>query len=70
MISPTSPSPLSTWPRAREYLRRTFGELTEDDLVLIEGREEHLLETIVRKTGRTREVVIDAFRACGMFCAR
>lgn len=69
MIEIESPRPDGCWLRAREFLRQRFSELSDDDLVLIEGREENLLEAIIRKTGRTREVVVDAFRACGMFTA-
>lgn len=57
------------WARARAHLREKFSELTDEDLVLIAGREENLLEAIVRKTGRTRETVLDAFSAAGMFTA-
>lgn len=56
-----------SWSRARARLREKFPVLTEDDLVLVEGREEDLLLAVAEKTGRTRESVIDAFHAAGMF---
>ena len=54
---------------AREQLRKRFSALTEDDLTLVPGREESLLEAVARKTGRSRREVVDAFDAVGMFRA-
>lgn len=57
------------WSMAREQLRKRFSALTEDDLTLVPGREESLLEAVARKTGRSRREVVDAFDAVGMFRA-
>ncbi len=55
------------WPQVRVRLRERYPELTEEDLVLVEGREEDLLEAIARRTGGTREAAVDALHAAGMF---
>ncbi len=57
------------WWQARERLRRKFATLSDDDLNLVPGREESLLEAIARKTGRTRQEVVDAFASVGLFRA-
>jgi hypothetical protein len=58
------------WLQVRSRLLSRFSHLTVDDLELVAGREETLLDTIALKTGCTREAVIDAFSALGMFRAR
>lgn len=60
---------LQVWSEARRQLRRRFAVLADEDLELVPGREETLLEAISRKTGRSREEVVDAFHAAGMFRA-
>lgn len=58
---------LAEWSRVRARLLERFTELTLDDLELVVGREETLLETIAAKTGCSRQTVVDAFRAHGIF---
>lgn len=55
------------WSEARERLRRKFSVLSEQDLQLVPGREEALLDAVARKTGRSRQEVVDAFAAVGLF---
>lgn len=42
------------WTLARGKLKQKFAQLTDNDLVYIEGKEDELLGGIQRKTGRSR----------------
>ena len=68
-MQPVHVSADQSWVKARERLRSKFSGLMEEDLVLVPGREENLLETVARRTGRSRQEVVDAFDALGMFRA-
>lgn len=47
------------WNLVRGKLKQEFGELTDDDLTLVEGREEEVVGRIQKKTGKTKEEVIN-----------
>jgi len=38
-------------------LKQKYGQLTENDLVYVEGKEEELLGRIQRRTGETKEAI-------------
>ncbi len=40
-------------------LKQKYADLTDDDLKYTEGKEEELVGRIQKKTGKTREQVID-----------
>ena len=43
------------WNVIKGKLKQTYGNLTDDDLVYIEGQEEELLGRLQKKTGKTQE---------------
>ncbi|QCK16816.1 CsbD family protein [Mangrovivirga cuniculi] len=47
------------WNKVRGKLKEEYGELTDDELVYEEGKEEQLLGRIQEKTGKTKEEVKD-----------
>lgn len=48
------------WTLAKGRLKQKYAQLTDDDLIYVEGKEEELLGGIQRKTGRSR-AEIEAF---------
>ena len=42
-----------TWLEVAEKLKRKFGHLTDTDLLLVEGKEDELLDRLQVKLGRT-----------------
>jgi len=47
------------WNLLRGKLKQEFGELTDDDLTLVEGQEEEVVGRIQKKTGKTKEEIIN-----------
>ena len=45
------------WNVAKGKLKQKWGELTDDDLDYIEGKQDELLGRIQRRTGATREEI-------------
>jgi uncharacterized protein YjbJ (UPF0337 family) len=45
------------WNLIKGRLQKTFGTLTDDDLIYQEGQEAELIGRIQKKTGKTREEV-------------
>jgi uncharacterized protein YjbJ (UPF0337 family) len=45
------------WKEKKGKLKQKFALLTEDDLLLVEGKQEELLERLQAKLGKTREEV-------------
>lgn len=45
------------WNQIKGALKSKYGNLTDDDLIYIEGKEEELLGTLQKKLGKTREEV-------------
>ena len=53
------------WNIIKGKLKQRWAKLTDDDLELIEGKEDELIGRIQKKTGETREDVIQAVdQAC------
>lgn len=54
------------WNIIKGKLRQRWAMLTDDDLAILEGKQDELLGRIQRRTGQTREAVeeaIDEYRA-------
>jgi uncharacterized protein YjbJ (UPF0337 family) len=45
------------WNIAKGKLKQKWGELTDDDLDYVEGKQDELLGRIQKRTGKTREEV-------------
>ncbi len=43
------------WNEAKGKLKQKFAELTDDDLMLIEGKEDEMLGRIQKRLGKTKE---------------
>jgi uncharacterized protein YjbJ (UPF0337 family) len=48
------------WNIIKGKLKQRWAKLTDDDLELIEGKEDELIGRIQKKTGETRDEVIQA----------
>jgi uncharacterized protein YjbJ (UPF0337 family) len=46
------------WNQAKGKLKQKYGQLTDNDLTFIEGKEEELLGRLQEKTGKTREELV------------
>ena len=46
-----------TWNEASGKLKQKYADLTDDDLLLEEGKEEELLGRLQKKLGKTKEEV-------------
>ena len=44
-----------TWNEVKGKLKKTYGNLTDDDLKYEEGREDELLGRLQKKTGKTKD---------------
>jgi uncharacterized protein YjbJ (UPF0337 family) len=47
----------ANWNVVKGKLKQEYGNLTDDDLKLVEGKEEELIGRIQKKTGKTREQI-------------
>ena len=45
------------WNEASGKLKQKYAELTDDDLLLVKGKEEELLGRLQKKLGKTKEEV-------------
>lgn len=45
------------WHEIKGKLKQQFGNLTDDDLLYTEGKEEELIGKIQKRTGKTREEI-------------
>ncbi len=43
------------WNEIKGKLKQKYGNLTDDDLTFLEGKEDELLGRLQQRTGRTRE---------------
>jgi uncharacterized protein YjbJ (UPF0337 family) len=44
-----------TWNEVKGKLKQAYGNLTDDDLIYSEGKEEELLGRLQKKTGKTKD---------------
>ncbi|MCK9452333.1 MAG: CsbD family protein [Bacteroidales bacterium] len=47
------------WNVAKGKLKQKYANLTDDDLIYVEGKEDELLGRLQKKTGRTKEELKD-----------
>lgn len=47
------------WNEVKGKLKQQYGELTDDDLTYAEGKEDELLGRLQKKTGKSKEQLID-----------
>lgn len=47
------------WNELKGKLKQKYGDLTNEDLAYVEGKENELLGRIQKKTGKTQEAIID-----------
>jgi uncharacterized protein YjbJ (UPF0337 family) len=47
------------WNQIKNKIKQKFPDLTDDDLTFVEGRENELLGKIQRRTGRSRDEVVN-----------
>lgn len=48
-----------TWNEVKGKIKQQYADLTDDDLLYEEGKEDELLGRIQKKTGKTRDQVVD-----------
>jgi len=46
------------WNQMKGKIKQRYPDLTDDDLILVAGREDDLLGRIQRKTGKSRDEVV------------
>ncbi|AXI99439.1 Uncharacterized conserved protein YjbJ, UPF0337 family [Cyclonatronum proteinivorum] len=46
------------WNQIKGKLKQEYGELTDDDLTYMEGREDELIGKIQEKAGKTKEEIV------------
>lgn len=49
-----------TWNETKGKLKQKYADLTDDDLLFEEGKEDELLGRLQKKTGQTKEEIRDA----------
>lgn len=47
------------WNEAKGKLKQKYADLTDDDLMYVEGKEDELLGRLQKKTGRAKEELRD-----------
>lgn len=50
------------WNKAKGKLKQKWGDLTDDDLMYVEGKQDELVGRIQKRTGESKEAVEDAIR--------
>ncbi len=48
-----------TWNELKGKVKQQYAELTDDDLLYEEGKEDELIGRIQKKTGKARDEVVD-----------
>jgi uncharacterized protein YjbJ (UPF0337 family) len=48
-----------TWNELKGKVKQAYGDLTDDDLVREEGKDDELLGKLQQKTGKSRDEVVD-----------
>ena len=63
--NPTPPNPMTklelkgTWNEMKGKLKQKYAQLTDDDLLFEEGKEEEVIGRIQKKTGESKENIRD-----------
>ncbi|OAI56983.1 general stress protein CsbD [Verrucomicrobiaceae bacterium SCGC AG-212-N21] len=55
--SPTKLQIKGDWNQVKGKLKQRFADLTDDDLLYVEGREEELYGRLQKRLGKTREEI-------------
>lgn len=50
------------WNQVKGKLKQKYGDLTEDDLTYVEGKEDELLGRLQKKLGKSKEEVAQEIR--------
>lgn len=48
-----------TWNQVKGKAKQAYADLTDDDLLYEEGKEDELVGRLQKKTGKTRDEVVD-----------
>ena len=48
-----------TWNQVKGKAKQAYADLTDDDLLYEEGKEDELVGRLQKKTGKTRDQVVD-----------
>ena len=48
-----------TWNELKGKVKQAYGDLTDDDLIREEGKDDELLGKLQQKTGKSRDEVVD-----------
>jgi uncharacterized protein YjbJ (UPF0337 family) len=48
-----------TWNELKGKVKQAYGDLTDDDLVCEEGKDDELVGKLQQKTGKSRDEVVD-----------
>lgn len=48
-----------TWNELKGKVKQKWGDLTDDDLTYVEGKEDELIGKLQKKTGQTREEIVN-----------
>ncbi|MEX2573885.1 MAG: CsbD family protein [Balneolaceae bacterium] len=51
-----------SWNEAKGKLKQQYGELTEDDLQYVDGKEDELVGRIQKRLGKSRDEVLEIIR--------
>lgn len=51
-----------TWDQVKGKLKQSFGDLTDDDLTYVEGKEDELLGRLNEKLGKSKQEIRDLLR--------
>ena len=54
-----------TWNQVKGKLKSKYGQLTDDDLTYVEGKEDELLGKLQEKTGKTKDQLIKEIEDLG-----
>lgn len=54
-MKPTAAKIKGNWNQLKGKLKQQYGNLTDDDLMYVEGKEDELLGRLQKKTGQSRE---------------
>ena len=53
------------WNELKGKAKQQYGDLTDDDLVYEEGKEDELVGRVQKRLGKTREEVVDWIKSLG-----
>ena len=51
------------WNEMKGKLKQQFADLTDDDLLYVEGQEDKLIGNLQQKLGKTREEVVELLKS-------